>query len=234
MNVITFPLMKVTDDSGSIVAGATVAITSVRNKAQVDIASHGAVVNAVDGSNVLTGSVVSVDYDPEAHGEAWIDLAISKVGSTFSGTNATPSFYLPRDSGRVLACLPAAGVVPADMLKINSSSTAAANLAVEEESAVNLGPVAVAVWANSGRSLTDKAGFSLAATGLNLIAGFRGWNFPQMLRALVAAVIGKRVGVPASGTAGTVTYSDAAPGDYGTLTVDVASNITTNAMTPPV
>jgi hypothetical protein len=88
-------------------------------------------------------------------------------------------------------------------------------------------------WAASTRSLTDKAGFSLSSVGLNAIAGFKGWNFPQSVRALIAFVIGKRTGVPISGTTGTVTYGDVVPGDYGTVTVDTGGNITANNMTPP-
>jgi hypothetical protein len=73
---------------------------------------------------------------------------------------------------------------------------------------------------------------ALSSTGLNAIAGFNGWSLPQALRALVAFVVGKRSGMPASGTAGTITYTNSSAGDYGTVTVDTAGNITANAMTP--
>jgi hypothetical protein len=104
--VVTFPVLTVTDDSGAIVTGATVTITSVRDKNQVDIVSHGAIVNAVNEANVLTGADLSIDYDAEAKGDAWITLAVSKVGSTFTGLNAAPRIFVTRDSGRILSTLP--------------------------------------------------------------------------------------------------------------------------------
>jgi hypothetical protein len=78
----------------------------------------------------------------------------------------------------------------------------------------------------------DKLGYKLAGDGLNALTGFNGWNFPRMVRALAAVVIGKRSGVPAFGQPGTITFTDQATGDYGTLAVDTAGNITSNTMTP--
>jgi hypothetical protein len=100
--IITYPLMTVTDDSGAIVAGATVTVASVLDKAGSAISSPGATVNQ-------SGANLSVDYDAEAHNEAWITLAISKVGSTFTGLNAAPAFYLAKDSGRIVGTILAAG-----------------------------------------------------------------------------------------------------------------------------
>lgn len=97
--VITYPQLTVVDDSGAIVSGATVTITSVKDKAGADIASPGATVNQ-------SGANVSVDYDAETKGEAWVVLAISKGGSTFTGLNAAPAFYLARDSSRLLNGVP--------------------------------------------------------------------------------------------------------------------------------
>ncbi len=94
MPTVTYPLLTVVDDSGNVVSGATVAIASVKDKAGVDIATPGATIFS-------SGANVSVDYDAETRGEAWIVLTVSKAGSTFTGTNAAPAFYLSRDSGRI-------------------------------------------------------------------------------------------------------------------------------------
>jgi hypothetical protein len=88
--IVTYPLMTVVDDSGAIVSGATVAIASVKDKSGADIAMPGATVRQ-------SGANVAVDYDAAAKGEAWIVLAISKAGSTFTGLNASPAFYLSAD-----------------------------------------------------------------------------------------------------------------------------------------
>lgn len=127
MAAVTIPVWTVIDDSGNIVTGATVTITSVKDKAGVDIASHGAVVNAVDGSNVLTGANISVDYDAETKGEAWIVLAISKGGSTFTGLNAAPAFFAAKDSGRILIALPNAAPAASNGLPTVGTSTGQIN-----------------------------------------------------------------------------------------------------------
>lgn len=100
MAVITYPLLTVADDLGTITSAATVAITSVKDKAGTDVASHGATVSQ-------SGANVSVDYDAEAKGEAWIVLAVSKIGSAFTGLNAAPAFFLAKDSSRI-ALMPTA------------------------------------------------------------------------------------------------------------------------------
>lgn len=104
MAAVTYPLLTVVDDSGAVVSGATVAIASVKDKSGTDISSPGATVGQ-------SGANVSVDYDAEAKGEAWVVLAISKVGSAFTGLNAAPAFYLARDSSRIATALP--NVAPA-------------------------------------------------------------------------------------------------------------------------
>lgn len=118
--VITYPLMTVVDDSGAVVTGATVGITSVTDKSGSAIPSHGATVSQ-------SGANVSVDYDAEAKGEAWIVLAISKVGSTFTGLNAAPAFYLAKDSGRVLNALPNAAANAANGLMTFGTGTGQVN-----------------------------------------------------------------------------------------------------------
>lgn len=123
--VITTPLCRVVDDSGAIVTGATVTITSVTDKAGSAISSPGATVN-------LAGANVSVDYDAEAKGEAWVTLAISKVGSTFTGERAAPAFYLAKDSGRLLSGFTAAGQV--DVGKVDGVAARANNGAIASAS----------------------------------------------------------------------------------------------------
>lgn len=114
--VITYPLLTVVDDSGAIVSGATVAITSVKDKLGSDIASHGAVVRQ-------SGANVAVDYDAETKGEGWIVLAISKVGSTFTNGNASPAFFLAKDSSRLLISLPnAAAAASGGLPTVGTSS----------------------------------------------------------------------------------------------------------------
>ena len=97
---ITFPLLTVVDDSGAIVSGATVTVSSLTDKSGTAKSTSLATVN-------VAGPNVSVDYDAAGNGEAWITLSISAAGHTFTNSNATPSFYLPADSSRVLGSIPA-------------------------------------------------------------------------------------------------------------------------------
>lgn len=264
--VITHPLLRVVDDSGAIVTGPTVAITSVKDKAGTDIASHGATVN-------ISGANVSVDYDAEAKGEAWIVLAISKVASTFTGTRAAPAFYLARDSSRILSGITAAGQVDvgkvagvvakanngaivsassngvvldaADPLVVASSNLSGYKVRLTGKATyaviTDIGTTAtrvVAAWVNGtppsgGEPYVLEAPGVVAPTGLNLVPGFKGWNLAQSIRAVASMVVGKRAGVPAAGSGGTVTFTDASAGDYGSVVVDASGNITTNSMTPP-
>jgi hypothetical protein len=92
--LINFPLLTIVDDSGAIVSGATVTITSVLDRDGSAVATPGATLHQ-------SGANVSVEYDAEARGEAWITLAISKEGSTFTGERAAPSFFLASDSSRI-------------------------------------------------------------------------------------------------------------------------------------
>jgi hypothetical protein len=130
---ITYPLLTIVDDSGAIVVGATVAMTSFTDKAGSAIGSPGATLNR--GADPF----LSIDYDAEAKNEAIVTLAISKVGSTITGTNAAPRFYLARDSSRVLTALPGGtatlqtvaldgGTVSASPTPTSSDFTATGNL----------------------------------------------------------------------------------------------------------
>lgn len=120
--VITYPLMTVVDDSGAIVAGATVTIASVKDKAGADVANHGATLNT-------SGANVSVDYDAEARGEAWLVMSISKAGSTFTGLNASPAFYLADDSGDIARTL-AAVLGTGTAVKVNDAGATANSFTV--------------------------------------------------------------------------------------------------------
>jgi hypothetical protein len=94
MPQIFFPLGSILDDAGAIVTGATVTIASVKDPAtDASIASHGATV-ALSSDGLRCG----VLYDPTTKGDAWITLAISKAGSTFSGSNASPVLFAAADA----------------------------------------------------------------------------------------------------------------------------------------
>ncbi|WP_435005160.1 hypothetical protein P12x_003054 [Tundrisphaera lichenicola] len=140
MAVVIYPLMTVTDDSGNVVVGATVAIASVKDLDGADVASHGAVIHQ-------SGANVSVAFDAEAKGEPWITLAISKAGSVFTGLNASPSFFLAKDSGRLLTALPVNA--PAGAGGLPTVGTGA-------------GQISLAAGAVTAGTVTDKSGYSLA------------------------------------------------------------------------
>jgi len=91
---VTFPVWTVADDSGAIVTGATVSVASVTDPSGNPIADHGVTLS-------FSGPNVSATYDVAAKGEAWLTLAVSKQGSTFTGFNAAPRAYLASDSGSV-------------------------------------------------------------------------------------------------------------------------------------
>jgi hypothetical protein len=94
MPLMFFPLGSIVDDAGAIVAGATVTIASVKDPAtDANIASHGATV-ALSSDGLRCG----VLYDPTTKGDAWITLAVSKAGSTFTGSNASPVLFAASDA----------------------------------------------------------------------------------------------------------------------------------------
>lgn len=95
MSIVTFPVGLLLDDAGALLTGAAaVTIATVTDKAGGAIATPGATVN--------TGALpfISVDYDPDAKGEAIITLAVSQAGRTVTGANASPAIYTPVDSSR--------------------------------------------------------------------------------------------------------------------------------------
>ncbi len=92
----TYPVGRLYDDAGLVLDAPVVVIASLTTKAGVAITSNGAVVN---GSG--TATPISVDYDAEAKGEAWITLAVSQATKTVTGKNASIVFYANRERGRV-------------------------------------------------------------------------------------------------------------------------------------
>jgi len=128
--IITYPVGRTLDDTGVIITGATVTIASVVDKAGNAIASHGAVVNGVDGSNVLVGkSFLSVDYDPKDKGEAYITLAVSKSATTITGERAAPYTFAALDSDRTLRAIPDAAASAAGGLLTRGTGTGQLNVA---------------------------------------------------------------------------------------------------------
>lgn len=113
--IITYPLLTVTDDSGNIVSGAIVTIASVTDKAGTTVPSPGATVN-------VAGANVTVDYDAEAKGEAWVTLSISKTGSTFTNLNASPAYFLSKDPSRIENTLPSSGVINSNLTQVNGTA----------------------------------------------------------------------------------------------------------------
>jgi hypothetical protein len=96
MSVVTFPVGLLVDDAGAILSAPVVTILSVTDKAGTPIGTPGATVN---GSG--TATPISVDYDPETKGEAWITLSVSQSAHTVTGPNAEIVIYAARDSGRI-------------------------------------------------------------------------------------------------------------------------------------
>jgi hypothetical protein len=94
MAQILIPFGPIVDDAGALVAGATIAVASVKDPLDdSDIAAHGAtVVASADGLRV------GVLYDVAAKGEAWITLAVSKAGSTITGVNQYPVAFAAADA----------------------------------------------------------------------------------------------------------------------------------------
>lgn len=95
--IITYPQPgQLLDDTGAVLTAPVVAIASVVDKAGSAIAGNGA---AVNGSG--TSTPISVDYDAEAHGEAWITLAVSQSGHAVTGQNAAPYFFASKDPSNI-------------------------------------------------------------------------------------------------------------------------------------
>jgi hypothetical protein len=94
--IVTYPVGQLLDDSGAILSAPVVTIASVTDKAGTAIGSPGATVN---GSG--TATPISIDYDAEVKGEAWITLSVSQATKTVTGANASIALYAARDSSRL-------------------------------------------------------------------------------------------------------------------------------------
>jgi hypothetical protein len=119
-----------------------------------------------------------------------------------------------------LASLPGAGVL--------AVSPVAASVAGNVAGSVGSVTAPVTVGANN-----DKSGYSLADAGLDAVKGWGVWSFRQTGQVIAQLLQGKRSGMPAPGTGGTVTFQDNASAAYGTVTLDPAGNITGSNITPP-
>lgn len=152
MAVVTFPLLTVTDDSGTVLTGATVSITSVKDKAGNAIASHGATLNTSDAN-------ISVDYDAEVKGEAWIVLSVSKAGSTITGLNAAPAFFLSKDSSRINSGISSTGTVTVGTNNDKTGYSLSQSFPNNFAALAITGSGAVTVGTNN-----DKTGYTLTTT----------------------------------------------------------------------
>lgn len=148
MAAITFPFWTVIDDAGAVVTGATVTVASVTTKAGTAISTPGATVN-------LSGADVSVDYDPALKGDAWVVLAVSKSGSTFTGVRAAPRQYLTADAQNVLAVKAKTDVLTFTGSNVNANTEAVLGIgAVAYDQAAEVAAIAAAVWAAAVRTIT--------------------------------------------------------------------------------
>lgn len=103
--IVTFPVGLLVDDSGALLTAPVVTVTSVTDKAGSNISSPG---TSVNGSG--TSTPISIDYDAETHGEAWITFSVSQSGHTVTNSNATQTIYAAKDSSRIVTALPNAAV----------------------------------------------------------------------------------------------------------------------------
>lgn len=208
MAAINYPVWRVVDDGGTLVSGATVTIASVTDIDGAAIASHGAVVH-------VAGPNVCVAYDAETKGDAWITLAVSKAGSTFSGENASPAAYLTADPSKISTRLDAAvssrstyaGADTAGTTTLLGRVTSTRASALDNLDATVSG-VAGAVAAvattlgaaGAGLTALPRTGYKLASDGLDTIPIETGINARQALSLQLAALAGKISGASGAAT----------------------------------
>lgn len=92
---------RIVDDSNAPVAGATIVQNTTKSFAAATLG------NAVAGLTLtptdLGNGDYGIAYDPEgSNGEVIVNYTVSKVGSTITGSNASISVVLTKDSSRVL------------------------------------------------------------------------------------------------------------------------------------
>lgn len=185
MAAITWEFPPVTDASGALVSGATVTVASVTTKSGVAVASHGATVNGVDGANVLTGSNVSVEYDPQGKGDAYVELLVSKAATAFGGTLSSPRRYLTRDAQLILGALVAAGSDPGG---VNVAAWKGGAIDALEETVL-----ALAVGVVSASPTPTASTFTV--TGATLVAPSGGYSIAPMF-VLFQSGVNKTIKVP--------------------------------------
>lgn len=100
MGAVTFPVGLLVDDAGAVLTAPIVVISGVVDKAGSAVASPGATVNGSGGANPI-----SVDYDVDAKGEAWIVLSVSQVARTVTEANASVAVWAGADRGQIAAIL---------------------------------------------------------------------------------------------------------------------------------
>ncbi len=254
MAAIAYPVHVVADDSGTIRADATVAVTSVKDKAGTDVASHGATVSA-------SGANVCVNYDAETKGDAWVVLSVSGGAGTYTGLNAAPRAYLTRDAQRIGRLLfTATDEVHAKLYEVGSPTPEDTTLVEDTADAVwdeakaghagagtfgayldaaitsrsTFAGGAVASVTGSVGSVVDKAGFKLASDGTDLVSPESGLNARQVLALILSLLSNPRTGVPAEGDAGTITTRNPAnSATRAVIVVDTGGNITSVTYSPP-
>lgn len=214
MAAVTFPLLTVVDDAGRVVTGATVAITSVKDREGADVPSPGATLHQ-------SGANVSVEYDPEAKGEAWVVLGVSKAGSTFTGLNAAPAFFLARDSSRLDAAVSSRQATFTE----STGVTLPPDPADASDIVTAFAAVPEAVWGNGTRTLTASLGPTAGAIAAAVLAAgdVDGFTLEETLKLCLAVLAAK---VSGSGTGEVVFRAADDSKARVTVTLDLAGNRT--------
>lgn len=158
MSVIAYPFSLLIDDAGSPLLAPTVTIASITDKAGNPLSTGFGTINAAYPG-------VSVDYDAELHGEAWITLTVSESGHTVTGLNAAPMTFAAKDSSRILLGLSATGKValdPAQAWDFNTPAvthtTARLMQLLEAQCGGKWGPLVVTGATSGTITLSDETG----------------------------------------------------------------------------
>ena len=187
---IAYPF-RVTDNSGALVAGATVAIgaTALTSGSATTVpAAAGEKLLSTNAAPAATVSVTLLDYgtgdyalvyDPAVNGELYVPLTVSKAGSTITGGAALIALVAAADSSTIvgvntttLSTNTLATGINTQTAKIATNAAdspnevAAQSTTTSTSTAVAALPAAnaTAVWGATTRALTDKANFALVST----------------------------------------------------------------------
>ena len=223
---IAYPF-RVTDNSGVLVAGATVAIG-----ATTLTAGSAATVPAAAGEKLLTtnaapGSTVSVTlldygtgddaiiYDPAIYGEMYFPVSVSKAGSTITGASALIAVVCALDSSAVLASLAASTANGSAIANVPGLilTTPANKIATSASGAVTLAPAQA--YTNSTPGTVPPVWYTdpLSAVVLTVPGAGTTTGQPQtltirQLQSLTASLAGgnSTATAPVAGGTATVTY----------------------------